>query len=82
MATSKPVLPEGKELKEEDLYRASLKEIQERFRGADERDVDHVLENVNAELERFGLEIILGHAPDPHVWVRVEKIQEPQTEGV
>lgn len=79
IATSKPAFTKGKELKEENLYLATLEEIQAKFRGSDDRDVDAALENVNAELEKFGLEIIMGHAPDTFVWVRVEQIQEPQT---
>ena len=74
--------PKGKELREANLLRNSLKEIMAEYRGSYEADIDAALENVNAELERYGLEIVIGHAPDIHVWVKVEPIKEEEANEI
>lgn len=66
----------GKELREENLYESTLEEIQARFSCSSGFDVDGALENVNAELEKYGLEIVMGHVPDSNTWLRVEKIKQ------
>lgn len=66
----------GKELREENLYESTLEEIQARFSCSPDLDVAGALENVNAALEKYGLEIVIGHAPDTNTWLRVEEIKQ------
>lgn len=75
-AMQKVEYTKGKELREENLYRSTLEEIQARFSCSPDLDVAGALENVNAALEKYGLEIVIGHAPDTDTWLRVEEIKQ------
>jgi len=43
---------------------------------ADHRDQSEMLEGFDAQLSRFGLELIVGDRGDDQIWIKIEKRKE------
>lgn len=44
----------------------------EQFLIADVKDLDGILTNIDVELAKFGLELVVGDSGDDNIWVRIQ----------
>ena len=64
-------------MKTVDIREKEFEELED-FYMADFKDVDDLLEGIDGQLEKFGLELVVGNREDDNVWVKIQKREKTE----